>query len=299
VATACHLCGSEAAYLFSSKDYEHSVPGEWAMAQCQACGLVYQDPLPSPQDLAGFYPPAYSAYNSDTVISALFRLVYAQDARRIARLTGRGARILDVGCGNGSMLMALRSHGYSDLSGVEIDPAAAERARQRGFDVRTGELVDTDFPTASFDLIRMGHVLEHVCDPMAVLRRALTLLRPGGILFGETPNVDCLDFRVLGRYWGALHLPRHVIMFTDASLRRALTDAGFQLTKMSWGLRTVGWSAGIQNILADRLGLKVPSTGRVSWYALLILPFLPVTTLQAIFGGTATIRFIARKATLK
>lgn len=296
--TACHLCGSEAVDLFDGKDYEHSVPGQWRIAQCRTCGLVYQDPLPKPTDLPAFYPSTYSAYNSDTIISALFRAVYAQEAKRITRLAGPAAHILDVGCGNGAMLKALKVRGCLNLSGVEIDPAAADRARQRGFEVVTGELVDANWPAASFDLIRLGHVIEHVCDPVAVLRRAFDLLRPGGFIYGETPNVACLDFKLFKQYWGALHLPRHVIMFSDTNLRRMLLDLGFQNVKMEWGLRTVGWSAGIQNFLVDKLGLSVPASGRVRWYGLLILPFLPVTACQAVLSKTANVRFIARKAPL-
>lgn len=182
MATACHLCGGLAFDLFTAKDYEHGVPGAWALARCDVCRLVFQDPLPERSQLGGFYPPAYSAYNSDTLISWLFRMVYAQDAKRIASLVGAGARVLDVGCGNGSMLMALKEIGEWDLHGVEIDPTAAQRARERGFDVRTGELVDADLPEASFDLIRMGHMIEHVCDPVVVLRRAYALLKPDGII---------------------------------------------------------------------------------------------------------------------
>ena len=298
MAAACYLCGAEADHLFTGQDYEHFVPGKWQIVQCRSCGLVYQDPLPHPSDLPGFYPAAYSAYNSDTFISALFRLVYAQEARRISRLVRPAAPILDVGCGNGSMLMALKSRGYTNLSGVEIDPTAADRARQSGIRVKTGELVNVDFPAESFDLIRLGHVIEHVCDPVAVLRRAFDLLRPGGYIFGETPNTSCLDFKVFKKYWGALHLPRHVIMFSDENLMRALEKAGFRDTTMEWGLRTVGWSTGIQNLLADKFRLAIPDTGRVRWHGLLILLFLPLTVGQAVFSKTGNVRFIARKPLL-
>ncbi len=295
VATACHLCGAPALPLFAARDYEHGVPGEWRLARCSACALVFLDPLPAAAEIGGFYPPDYSAYNSDTIISWMSRVVYAQDAKRIAALTGRSGRILDVGCGNGAALLALKKRGSWELHGVEIDAAAAERARKLGLPVQTGELTDCTFPEASFDLIRMGHVIEHARDPLAILRRAYALLKTGGVLFGETPNTDCLDFRLFGRYWGALHVPRHIVLFDDANLRRALAESGFRDVRMSWRLRTVGWSAGIQNFLADRCGLKVPPSGRVRWYALLIAPFLPVTLLQAAVHKTATVAFTAGK----
>jgi SAM-dependent methyltransferase len=162
-------------------------------------------------------------------------------------------------------------------------------------DVRCGELIDTDFADGSFDLIRMGHVIEHVLDPMATLHRAYRLLKPGGIFMGETPNTDCLDWRIFKKYWGPLHIPRHIFIFDDRNLRMALDRANFVEVDMGFGVRTVGWSAGVQNLLVDRAGLSVPPSGRVRWYSLLISIFLPVTLMQALLSKTATIAFRARK----
>jgi SAM-dependent methyltransferase len=258
--------------------------------------LLAQDPLPAPSDIANFYPASYSAYNSDTIISWMSEAVFAQDARQISRLVPKDACILDVGCGNGRALLAMRRRGFRRLAGLEIDPAAAQRAKQSGLDVRCGELMDTDFADGSFDLIRMGHVIEHVLDPMATLHRAYRLLKPGGILIGETPNTDCLDWRVFKRYWGPLHIPRHIFIFDDRNLRMALDRANFVEVDMGFGVRTVGWSAGVQNLLVDRAGLSVPPSGRVRWYSLLTSIFLPVTLMQALLSKTATIAFRARKS---
>jgi SAM-dependent methyltransferase len=294
----CNVCqSSQSEALFQAEDYEHGVPGTWNIARCSSCGLVAQDPLPVRSEIAAFYPASYSAYNSDTIISWMSEAVFAQDARRISRLMPKDARILDVGCGNGRALLAMRRRGFKQLAGLEIDAAAAQRARESGLDVRRGELLDTDFADGSFDLIRMGHVIEHVLDPMATLHRAYLLLKPGGILMGETPNTDCLDWRIFKKYWGPLHIPRHIFIFDDRNLRQALRRANFVEIKMGFGLRTVGWSAGVQNLLADRTGLSVPPSGRVPWYSVLIAIFLPITLIQALVSKTATVAFRARKPT--
>jgi SAM-dependent methyltransferase len=292
----CNVCDCpQWEVVFHAADYEHGVPGVWKIVRCSSCGLLAQDPLPNSADIGGFYPPSYSAYNSDTLISWLSRMVFVQDARRISQLAPQGGSILDVGCGNGAALLAIGEMGFTRLAGLEINPAAVQRARDSGLDVRCSEVVDADFPDASFDLIRMGHVIEHVLDPVATLRRAYRLLKPGGILMGETPNTDCLDFSIFKKYWGALHVPRHIFIFNDRNLRQALERSGFAQVEMSYGLRTVGWSAGIQNLLADRAGLPIPPSGRIPWYGLLIALFLPFTLAQAIFGKTATVAFRARR----
>jgi SAM-dependent methyltransferase len=293
----CNVCNSSRSeVLFRAKDYEHGIPGTWNIVRCSSCGLVAQDPLPASSEVGSFYPVSYSAYNSDTIISWMSDAVFAQDARRISRLVPKDGSILDVGCGNGRALLAMRRLGFTRLAGLEIDAAAAQRARESGLDVRCGELLNTDFPDGGFDLIRMGHVIEHVLDPLATLHRAYRLLKPGGILIGETPNTDCLDWKILKKYWGPLHIPRHIFIFNDVNLRRALQQANFADIEMGFGLRTVGWSAGVQNLLADNAGLRVPPSGRVSWYSLLIALFLPFTLTQAVFGKTATVAFRARRS---
>jgi SAM-dependent methyltransferase len=295
-AMLCNVCGaSQSEMLFDAKDYEHGVTGSWNIVRCKSCGLVAQYPLPAPTEIGSFYPPSYSAYNTNTIISRMCDVVFALDARRISRLVPRDGSILDVGAGSGGALLAIRNLGFTRLAGLEIDPAAAQHARDLNLDVRCGELLGSDFSEASFDLIRMGHVIEHVLDPMAALHRAYELLKPGGVLMGETPNADCLDFRIFKKYWGALHIPRHIFIFGDRNLRRALEQSGFVDIEMSYGLRTVGWSAGVQNLLADRAGLSIPPSGRVPWYSLLIAFFLPFTLTQAVFGKTATVAFLARK----
>jgi len=292
----CPLCGSrDQRPAFHARDYEHAVAGEWQIARCGSCELYFQSPMPRAEQLPGFYPPSYSAYNSNTVISALFRFVYWLDARRVEGLIGRQGSVLDIGCGNGSALAKMRELGEWKLSGLELDAGAVQAARARGLDVRQGDVLSSDFEDASFDLIRMGHVIEHVLDPRATVARIYAMLRPGGVFFGETPNTDCADFRLFGRYWGALHVPRHLTFFNRKNLRALLEDAGFRDVRILPRLRTVGWSCAIQNALADKLGLEVQQTGRVGWYPLLIAPFLPFTLLQALFGTTATVAFVAKK----
>jgi SAM-dependent methyltransferase len=292
----CNVCeSSDFAVLFYGRDYEYGVPGRWKIVRCRCCGLLSQDPVPHASDLGGFYPESYPPYHDHSIISWMHRVVFANDARNIARMLKRDGKILDVGCGNGAAMRALRRRGYMHLCGVEIDAAAAQQARDAGFDVRNGELLDADFADGTFDLIRMGHVIEHVPDPGATLARAWRLLKPGGIITGETPNTDCLDFRIFKAHWGALHLPRHIMMFNQDNLDRALRRAGFVDTVMRDGLRTIGWTASIQAILADRFGVAIPPSGRVRWYPLLIAAFLPVMIVQKVLGNTATVGFTAHK----
>src|SRR4030095_16346994 len=92
---------------------------------------------------------------------------------------------------------------------IEIDPEAAAHARKVTPDVFHGDPMDAPFAPGSFDLVTAFHVLEHLPDPVGVLRRMLGWLAPGGVAVVEVPNVSGVGGRVFGRYWSGLELPRH------------------------------------------------------------------------------------------
>ena len=100
--------------------------------------------------------------------------------RVLSALPGEGVTLLDVGCGDGALLVELsRRRPQWALTGVEIAPAAAEIARSRapGFDVRTYDGERLPWPDASFDVGVLSHVLEHVDEPVATLREVARVCR--------------------------------------------------------------------------------------------------------------------------
>ena len=129
----------------------------------------------------------------------------------------------------GTALVAMARQGDWELVGIELNAEACRRARARGLDVRHGDLNRSDLAAESFDLIRMGHVLEHFPDPLDALRRAYALLRPGGTLFGETPDVTLIipcfneEKNVIGSHRNChCRLPNRRAHVRDPRLRRRL-----------------------------------------------------------------------------
>jgi SAM-dependent methyltransferase len=88
------------------------------------------------------------------------------------------------------------------------------------------------FTPGSFDAVFAWMVIEHLHDPIATLRLAHGLLKPGGWLLFSVPNFGCWERRVFGRFWYALQLPTHLQHFTSASLRRLLDTSGFELVEL-------------------------------------------------------------------
>lgn len=136
-------------------------------------------------------------------------------------------RVLDVGCGNGEFLLRARRFGWPAVAGVEPDEDARAHATEAGVEARAGLLDEATFPPGSFSALTLGHVIEHVHDPGALLAACRSVLRPGGLIWIATPNLDAGSHRALGRDWLAVEAPRHLALFTRASLTRAVRAAGF------------------------------------------------------------------------
>jgi SAM-dependent methyltransferase len=140
-------------------------------------------------------------------------------------------RLLDVGCGDGRFLAAMRAAGWQ-VRGVEPDARAARAARERlGIAVHAGTLESAELPAASFDAIAMSHVIEHVSDPVATLRECRRLLAPGGRLVAITPNLASLGRRRFGPAFIHLDPPRHLHLFSAGGLRACAQQAGLAVAR--------------------------------------------------------------------
>jgi SAM-dependent methyltransferase len=95
--------------------------------------------------------------------------------------------------------------------------------------IREQLLSDARYPDASFDLVTLWDVLEHVPEPLALSRDVARILRPGGIFALTTINHDCLNQRLLGDRWRYWMPPDHVCSFSPDVLRRIMSDAGLEV----------------------------------------------------------------------
>ena len=157
----------------------------------------------------------------------------------MVELVGSNKKVLDVGCANGYLAKVLGEHGCT-VSGVEYDAAAAEEARPHLEQLVVGDLETLDLTAelgiGRFDVVVFGDVLEHLRDPLPVLKQARDLLAPGGYVVISIPNVAHGSVRLSllkGRFdYGPLGLldETHIRFFTRDNLRALLRDAGFAAT---------------------------------------------------------------------
>lgn len=253
----CPRCGSaESVPRLVSEDFMLGLPGMFTAATCRGCGLLFQNPALSVASLAAHYPEEYAPYASRPMRPDPAALRYAKRHLGYSHLeparggyswrkpNGRaaaetlllprfvpGGKLLEIACASGERLQMLRALGWEDCRGIEFAEAPARRARALGFPVQVGpvERALDEIPEGGLDVVIASFVLEHLEDPFEVVRRIAGKLRPGGQLLFSTLRVGAPDFRIYGKYWYDLDLPRHYTFFRDRDLR-ALVEDDFEVT---------------------------------------------------------------------
>ncbi len=148
-------------------------------------------------------------------------------------------KLLEIGCGHGWLLKLMKDWGW-EVKGVEWNPVSAKHGREKfGVEILEGQLEDQNFPDNSFDVIVMRHVLEHVPDPVRVLKECNRLLKPRGVLALAMPNGRSLGSHWFGRYWRGLTTPWHLHLFNPKSLKILLEKSGYLNVK----IRTLSFPA--------------------------------------------------------
>jgi SAM-dependent methyltransferase len=229
------------------------------------CGHGYVWPVPSEGFLNAIYrDKAYYEGGQGSIgfrdyasLEPARRRMFGRHLIRIESEVGVG-RILDVGCANGDFLKVARSRGWSVFG---ADPSLArEQVEAEGIRLVGTTVHDSDIEDASLDAITFWDVLEHVTDPIADLRRARELLKPGGILALTVPDSSNLVARASGRLWfGYKTAGEHLQFFTHESLRAAIEKSGLALKIQG----PTAWSCTV-GFLADRARLYLGPAGKLA-----------------------------------
>jgi SAM-dependent methyltransferase len=168
-----------------------------------------------------------------------------------------------------------------------------------------GMLERCPFGTQTFAAVTMFHVLEHLYDPRSYLITAHQLLQAGGRLIVQVPNAACWQFRVLGRGWNGVDVPRHLFDFRDLDVERLLGSCGFEVVRRKYfSLRDN--PAGLASSLAPSLDPMARRVRQVEeggferlakdlLYFALVVAALPATALEAAFRAGSTVMIEARK----
>ncbi len=253
----CPVCESHGRHLsHRAEEKMFGLGGSFTYFECSNCGsLALQD---VPLSLAEYYPSSYYALTdrvdtgeektSAANGAAMRLLLRSRGVGRAAVALGRtarspvqpwtgllggagldlGARILDVGCGDGHRLRTLRRFGFRHLTGIDAHLVQETGVADDIVLSRHG-LADLQ---GEFDLVMFHHSFEHMPDPPTVLGEVARLLAPSGLLLLRIPLAGSWAWRTYGVDWVQLDAPRHLYLFTRRGLETLAVRSGFRLRRL-------------------------------------------------------------------
>lgn len=288
----CPACGGarRAKPVFARRDNELGMPDVWQIVCCADCGSLWLDPRPDEQSLPRAYKEYYThgAECEDVPDRGIggfaWQLIHGYLNRRFGmhrapadtlgypilsliepwrlkldyygrHLTRRSFRtpgtLLDIGCGNGAFLARAKEMGWT-VAGCDPDAKAVAMCRQLNLDVIQGDAFAVSLDGQRFDVVTLSHVIEHVSEPLVLVRRIHELLRPRGVLWMALPNPQSIGLHVFGSGWHALHPPYHLCIPSRDIVRGWLERSGFVHIKF---LRR-GAHARVAWRLSTRIGVR-------------------------------------------
>ena len=251
--------------------------------RCRSCGHHYLNPCPTQESLKAYYHDGYfrdhesAPTNRDLRLTLADRLYFGL-SRRLPLSSGR---LLDVGAGNRKFLLWAHQRGY-EVQGFDaaVYPCVAG---SESLPVEIGDFQEfTAFAPASFDLITLWWVIEHLREPVPCVHKIFSLLRPGGFFVIATSNYGSLESRFWGDYWHHLVLPEHVSQFSMASLCRLVEGAGFVVTRRRHDPLSFDTSLSLWELCQHKWGISLPLQGLAA--KLLCAPFGPLRSFLRLSG---------------
>ena len=244
--TACLACGNEAWTPEFTGLRDYLTGDHFDVHRCSGCGLQVTQPLPNGEAIGKYYPQRYRGNRHG--FTAAFRSAMRCRAIESCFQPGFRGRILDIGCGDGSFALHMKSRGW-EVAATEIDQDTVDRLCKAGINAKLSPVADAEGFEKKFDAITCWHVLEHMENPHHVAQWVRTQLQTGGFFQASVPNVASQQARVFGRRWIHLDVPRHRQHFTPATLTALLTSAGFEIQRRSNFALEYDWFGVIQSAL--------------------------------------------------
>jgi 2-polyprenyl-3-methyl-5-hydroxy-6-metoxy-1,4-benzoquinol methylase len=227
----CLVCGENNYHNYSDKG-QFNLPTHVVI--CKHCGFSYLNPRWSNERYNAFYKNEYDDYYRPEVKSKYTYDVYLPIKNNLKRLDKFGylknqpENIIDIGCGMGDSLIYLKQQVFKTANYYAIEPSSfcQQHLSKNGIELLSTD-VNADWSNGNenkFDVVIMRHVLEHFLDPIAVLKKAASILKKDGLLIIAVPNAKKPTKRLIKNYFRVVH----VSYFSKTSLTNALSLSGLK-----------------------------------------------------------------------
>lgn len=260
----CNLCGrDDVEHLFTRHDYLTNNKTNFNVVRCKHCSLVYVNPRPSVDDIHLFYPEDFVSYQfeelqssqpsfRERLVAFVTRTSAAQHVEVVRTLVEPTSKpsILDVGCGKGSFLYALKNNFECDAMGIDFDEQSVRYCRERlNINVLHGGIDTLKTLVQTFDLVTMWHFFEHEFDPSHALEKINPCLKQDGVLVIKVPNAESLENTIFGKHSYQYDVPRHLYNYSPTTIGLYLEKAGFEVQSIKFDCFSGGYIGTIQELV--------------------------------------------------
>jgi 2-polyprenyl-3-methyl-5-hydroxy-6-metoxy-1,4-benzoquinol methylase len=265
----CPWCGkpSEKQYLHV-KDY-FLTQEAFDIFECAHCGLLFTVPRPASNEIGKYYQSeAYYSHqeNKKGFVPRLYETIKVFNLKKKVKMAIDGlnpGRLLDIGCGVGDFLCQVKQNNW-DIMGIEPSDGAKSIAETRLGFRPLDPAASSTLPDASFDVITLWHVLEHIDDLQFQTSEIVRLLKPNGRLIIALPNFQSFDCQYYKEKWAAWDVPRHLNHFSPDTLRSIVVSLGF----VPLDTKKLIWDAYYISFLSERYGHHSVPLLRGAWVGL-------------------------------
>ncbi len=297
----CPLCGEDDCQEFLSeiKELYNKLEGAYDLVKCRKCSMCYVNPRPT-QESMGYFYPAMAGYYKSIDADRNRRVLHKQIAKRgevlhrhfnyknISEKTGiinhlrykhhlsklkractpkwvEGGKLLDIGCASGKHLFRMQYLGW-EICGQEMDADCVKKANDLlgGEYVKQGWAEELLYPNDSFDVVIMNAVLEHFYCPLTAIKEAKRVLKSGGELIIQVPNIDCIELKIFRKHARFLHVPQHLNQFSPSTLKQALVQNGFDIKELFFAIGNEAYHS-LKNMNYHPMIARLLGRGPANW----------------------------------
>jgi SAM-dependent methyltransferase len=300
--TACIKCKKKSQLWSKVADIEYFSNSQISeYFDCVKCQIIFLKNPPLDQ-LNIIYPKNYYSFE-DTQENIIYKIKSLFESNLIKKSAKHfnkfdSINILDLGGGAGyfaNICFRLFPESKVTVNDFEVRDIESSTSKSPKLKFVPCDL-NSSFPSGKYDLIIAWNILEHVVDPFIFIAKCNEALNENGVLLIQTPNIRTLSARIFRTsYWGGLHSPRHFVLFDSSSLKRNLSNGGFNKIVMKNVQAAHFWAVSFCNLLGINAETAGKPVVKLKSYKFFLYFFAVIDTISSKFVKTGQIQVVAYK----